>query len=453
MSENRVPHSRPKGITDRLLRVILLQLLFISAITALGVFVSAKVVEGVMMRAALEGEANHFWDLYATNRDQALPNTDNLIGFLAQNGTFESVPEGLRALEPGFGRASLAGRNPVVMVQERGRDRLYLVFDEESVSRLSFYFGVVPLSLALMVIYISAWFAFRQTRKAVSPVARLANLMRDLDIESKSLDRLDVSNLGMGSQDEEVNILVDALDGFIGRITKMVENERLFTRDASHELRTPLTVVQGSAEWLLTQPGLDERQHEVVERVLRTSRDMSELIHALLVLARGETGQMELELLNVNRLADTLCQDIGRTHNADGHVSVTVRHPEECSFRTSPQILKIVFANLVRNAFNYTYKGHVTVCIRNKQMSVTNIGEGVNPKNVDRFFEPFYRGDSSGDSSSEIQNVKGYGVGLDIVKRLCDLMNWSIHVDFQEDIGMRFTVDMTEQALIGERDL
>jgi len=57
------------------------------------------------------------------------------------------LPDSLRELQPGYGRAELGGRQPIVYVEDLKNARLFLVFDEEQVSELSFYFGIVPLSL------------------------------------------------------------------------------------------------------------------------------------------------------------------------------------------------------------------------------------------------------------------------------------------------------------------
>jgi len=152
------------GIHLKLIRALVLQMLFISLVTALGVLAAAIVVEQVMMRAALESEATHFWQEYDKDRAHPPPNTHNLLGCLARQGDLSTIPDSLQSKGPdfGFGRAEHNGREPILYIEQRDQDRLYLVFDEESVLSLSFYFGVVPLSLALIVIYASAWFVYRR---------------------------------------------------------------------------------------------------------------------------------------------------------------------------------------------------------------------------------------------------------------------------------------------------
>ena len=114
LNNHKTSRSKPtSGIARQLLRVFVLQMLFISAITILGVYAAAKIVEGVMMRAALEGEAEHFWSLLHENPDQFLPDTDNLTGYLARQGELSSIPEELRTIHPGYRRAALNNRKSI----------------------------------------------------------------------------------------------------------------------------------------------------------------------------------------------------------------------------------------------------------------------------------------------------------------------------------------------------
>ena len=426
------------GITRRLLKVVLVQLLIISVITVLGVIVAAKVVEDVMMRTALEGEAEHFWNEYAGNPFHPLPNTDHLIGYLnIQDGSRE-IPEELLGVEPGFGRLPIDGQQVLMLVEQKTVNgspaTLYLVFDEESVARLSFYFGVVPLSLALIVIYVSAWFAFRQSRKAISPLVSLARRLRRFHSDKHPEVTLDLAQLKSANPDDEINILVDSMQSFTSEINELIQRERRFTRDASHELRTPLAVIQGSAELLMGSSTLDEPQRKSVSRILRTARDMNDLVTTLLLLARGRLADTANETVSVNEVIRHQLDQLQITHNAGNPVEVVINLHPAVTVRASRQLVEAVCGNLLRNAFNYTREGQVIVALRPGILRVTNRGPGVNPPASENLFEPFVRGSAS-------EDVEGYGVGLDLVRRLCDLYNWEIRSRYTAETGMTFTVE------------
>ena len=432
-----ITNKNKSGITRRLARVIFLQLLFISVITVLGVIVAAKVVEGVMMRAAMEGEARHFWDNYEKDPSHSLPNTDNLLGYLEVDGSNQYAPESLREIEPGYGRANVNGKEQLVFVDRRilnGRSAtLYLIFDEESVAALSFYFGVVPLSLVLIVIYLTAYVGFKHSRKAISPVVALASRLRDFQPKQNKLVDLELSNLKTANVDDEINTLVDSLNGFTAEINEFIDRERRFTRDASHELRTPLTVIKGSAEYLAATSELGPNQQKSLERILRTVQDMNELVTALLILARGNKKLPTLDRISVNEVIDNQLEQLALTHNLDQHVTVDLQDRQQITVSATRQFTEAVIGNLLRNAFNYTRKGEVTVILDDGVLEICNRGEGVLPVDSEKIFEPFVRGQKDTKSN-------GYGVGLDLVKRLCELFNWQVEGEYSVERGMIFRV-------------
>ena len=425
---------QPTGIYSKLVRVFVLQVLFISLITILGVYAAANIVEKVLVKKALEGEAQHFWSLYETNTEQPTPNTDNLEGFIAKNGDLADIPEAIKSIEPGFGRVEINDRNPLIYVEDRNNDRLYLIFDEQSVSKLGFYFGVVPLSLALIVIYISAWFSYRQSRKTLSPMVSLANIVREFNFSKHDLDALEIDHLNTINTDDEVRTLIDALNVFTGRIRELVTRERQFTRDASHELRTPLTVIHGSAELLSRDKTLTKKQQQAISRILSTTKDMTSLVETLLLLARGEDPAQLAESVVVNDVINLLVEQIDRSHNVDKHVSLKVISNDVLSINAPAQAIGIVLGNLIRNACNYTQEGQIDITVNNNSVVVADTGHGMSADEIPKLIKPFERSTSNSDSM-------GYGLGLDIVKRLCERFDWQLNID--SSIGTGTAVRIT----------
>src|SRR5690606_18656358 len=90
--------ARRSGVQHRLTRVFVMQLLLISLATVLGVWVTAKIVEQVLLKEALVKEAEHFWSLYDRNPDQARPNTRHLLGLLELPQGGDQIPQQLKRL-------------------------------------------------------------------------------------------------------------------------------------------------------------------------------------------------------------------------------------------------------------------------------------------------------------------------------------------------------------------
>ena len=429
--------AKPTGITHKLIRVYVLQMIFISVITVLGVYVAATIVEKVMIRAALEAEAQHFWLNQHRNPAHPVPNTHNLLGFLAVGDDFTAVPPEFRGELPGLVRVRWEGREPIVYVEDRAGQRLFLIFDEESVGKLSFYFGVVPLSLALLVIYLSAWLAYRSSHRTLSPMISLAQTMRRFDLNKGDLNSLQLDTYTRPGVDDEVRVLADSLQEFTARLKQQLQREQAFTRDVSHELRTPLAVIRGSLEMLEKQP-LTALQQRAVARMNTTSRDMLSLIETLLLLARdSHSGEPNYEGVVVNDLVKLLIEQVSETHNHDQHVVISVQATALLSVSAPAQAIGIVLGNLLRNACNYTPDGTVVISLDAHSATITDTGIGMPAGELDRLQQAFER---SG------QHVDGYGLGLDIVRRLCERYQWQMVINSHAGQGTSVRIDFGENS-------
>ena len=444
-SSNQVTR-QSTGISKRLLKVFVLQMAFISGVTILGVYAAAWVVEGVMMRAALQDEADYFWDLYEENEHHPLPNTNNLIGYLFTPNTSQPglIPANVVQLEAGFGRVTLDNKQPLVWVEDKYGKRLVLIFDEQSVTRLSFYFGVVPLSLVLIVIYFSAWLAFRQSRKLLSPLMRLASLIRSTEPEAEIQDTLELSNrlktLKSTYGDDEVDTLIDALTHYNKQIVEFIERERRFTRDASHELRTPLSVIQGSVEGLLGSDTLTPRELKAAKRIHRTVINMGELVRTFLLLARAQNDPLEPnQTFNVNAVVNEVIEQVQQQKAKESRYPIIFSEHQDLTISGSKQILTVVIGNLVRNALTYGSQENIEAQINANRFIISNGLKDHTGIDIEKLFEPFYREKPQAQSP-------GYGVGLDIVKRLCDIAGWSIETYYDDDHGLVFSIDFTHSV-------
>lgn len=409
---------RSGTLRTNLVRVFLLQVLAISLAVVLGVFGAAKVVENILVQEALDGEADHYWALYRANPAHPRPDTLNLRGYLRQERYGDEIPAWLAGAEPGFRRIDNGESQPLVHISdlsgEHGDARLYLVFDEIQVSRLAMFFGVVPLSMVLLLAYTVAWIGYRLSRNAVSPLVQLANRVKAFDARSGDLKDLDFQVSAQSNS--EVQILAGALQQFIERVNRFLSRERNFTRNASHELRTPLAVMRANLD-ALQRRATDQPDLAVpLERMQRTVRDMEKLLETLLILAREDESNLPREAIIINDLVVERIEQISRALD-NAEVSVRLEADSLVQLQAPPKVLAIVIDNLLRNAITYTGKGEVVVRIRADGLTVSDNGPGMSEDLLQRAFEPFERGETS---------ARGFGLGLTIVKRLCDRFGWHI---------------------------
>ena len=422
------------GLRAKMIRLFALQVLLISLATLFGIYLSNSIVQDVLMRTALEGEAKHYWRLYESNPAQPLPNTDNMLGYLARDGVVAGIPMDVleAAPEPGYHRAVVADEEQIVHVSDRGNARLFLVFRSDRVSDLALFFGIFPLSIVLLIMYALLLFTYRQSQQAVSPVVRLAKYLDEFEFGRQHTSALDLSGL-RDLQDTEVAVMIDAIDEFTDRLDAFIERERFFTRDASHELRTPVAVFKASLDLMQRDKDRPKRDVDALARMRRTINDMEGLIETMLVLASEEQLQASNDLVLVNKVvlgqADSLQPLAVRVGN-----EIVVAESAQLRVHAPEKVVQIIVTNLLRNAINYTRDGRIEISVSADSVRVSDSGVGMTESEVKAAFEPFFRSEKAREKSS------GHGLGLAIVRRLVDQYNWSVDVNSEPDVGTEVIV-------------
>lgn len=251
--------------------------------------------------------------------------------------------------------------------------------------------------------------------RALAPVAHLAKVVADIDPEKLSAEehkRIKSSRFG----DDEVGLLARTLEKTLGRIGAFVERERNFTGSASHELRTPVTVIAGALE-LLEQRDLSTEDVVILDRMRRATLDMQTTIEMFLCLAREtDDGSYEKRFLVMPAVTHAIDQ---QRHLLDSK-SVDVEIDERSGAMASghPQAFSIAVNNLVRNAFEHTSRsqGPIRIHVKEHGLTVTNRMSG----------------DAGVHAPGEGSLRQGYGLGLDIVQRLCEHNGWTFSLRSDE---------------------
>lgn len=420
------------GLTRRLGRSLLLQAIYISVAAMLGVFAVSILLEDVLIKQALRGEAQFYWDRAESESSVALPKTRNMTGY--RIGMEDGVPERLANLPPGFHEQE--SPDSITFVSEREGELLYLVFDSARVNNLVFSFGLLPLAIVLVVVYLSLYSAYRASRRAVSPVIALADKVQRLDPAAPDA-ALFAESATRGAMDDEVVVLSSAMEGLTNRLVRFTDRERTFTRDASHELRSPLTVIRMAAGLLKNNDSIDDVAQRNVERILKSTRDMEELTEAFLLLARESGQELSGERVCVN---DIVADEVERARilASDKDIAVRFEQTHRIEVTAPPKVIASVVGNLLKNGLNYTDQGSVVVRIGEGAVVVEDTGPGMSDEQVEQVFQPFFRGE---------RKRGGHGVGLTIVKRLSDRFDWSVDIQSELGKGTVATVFFTNSAI------
>jgi signal transduction histidine kinase len=435
-------------------RVVALQVALISAAVAAGIYITNTIIEDFLITEALENEAAHFWQLYQENPNQPLPNTANMRGYLVESpaSDFQEAVQTTSTLDhrappaqmlvhpTGFmGRVTLGQETPTLFVSAQPTGdgpTLYLTFASEDVSQLAFYFGILPLAMALLLVYGFSFLTYRLSHRAISPIVQLADYLEDFRFGGYNQPAVDLGDL-RALANVEVDVMIDAIDSFAERLDTFIERERIFTRDASHELRTPIAVFKGSLDLLQRKTDRSEDDLKAFARMRRTVEDMEGLIETLLLLARGEDVERIDEIRCLNDLIPNFIEQLAPMAEERG-LALSLDDQAQLWVKAPSRVIQIIVSNLLRNAINYTQQGSVVVRISKNTISVIDTGIGMSPDELQHAFEPFYRGERSRATSM------GHGLGLSIVRRLVHQFDWPIHVQSNVGKGTEVMIEFFE---------
>ena len=430
---NTKTSNKQTSLRSKVGRKMTLQACLIAVVAILSICFTSVVLEQFLVREALKRETQHFWSNYERDSSFSVPNTDNLKGYLTPMTSEDGLPEELKGYPLGFQKIDGQTAHSLLYNSERNGLALHLLFDGQSVLRLALLFGIFPLTIVLVLIYVTAWWIYRESNQLLSPIVWLANKFDKFDPAHPDANLKDIAAIP-GDTDWEIEKLAKSFSSYSLRIRRFVERERAFTRDASHEFRTPLTVIKMATDILLSEDELDDYSKKFVNRIKGSAKDMEELIDAFLILARETDKEFEDEQVIV---ADVVQSELtsAEIYLDNKPVSLEIDEQYPLELFTAQKVVSIVLGNLIRNAVLYTNEGVVCVVIKENSVLVSDTGIGMNEEQIKKIFQPYYRANQAGKTER-----KGYGVGLTIVKRLASRFDWLVNVESEVDKGTQIEV-------------
>jgi signal transduction histidine kinase len=403
-------------------RVVLAFALFggaVSLLLAVGLYVATLDLQNHLVDDALTAELDDYVARLRAAPNSLPPATVTVRGYVDGNdGRGAEIPVDLRALGPGRYKAVLGGHIYRVAVADREGWRLHFLYDESRILLWRRYFVAYLAVGVLLMVLMSAAGALWLAGIVISPVTELAQRVRGLGPEGTA------RAVGEDFPRDEVGELAAACDRYLQRLRGFIERERAFTADVSHELRTPLAVVKGAAEVLEGDGGLSERARDRISRIDRAAEEMSDITSALLLLAREEVAAPP----HTPCAIEAVLRDVVEKHRylLEGKpvdLALTVEGAQ--SLPVERTLLAIALGNLVRNAFMYTHRGLIRIRLDCAGLSIEDTGTGMAEEAVARAFERYYRRGAG----------HGEGIGLSLVKRICDRYGWDVSMSSKEGQG------------------
>ncbi|MEM7394104.1 MAG: HAMP domain-containing sensor histidine kinase, partial [Verrucomicrobiota bacterium] len=229
-----------------------------------------------------------------------------------------------------------------------------------------------------------------------------------------------------------------------------------FLANMSHELRTPLNSIIGYSEMLevvTKRAGHDDYQSDL-HRIRTSGEHLLKLINNILDLSKVEAGRMDMvyETIDILSLVDELQATIQPLATNENNTFET-RVPKEIGQMQADvtRVRQIIF-NLLSNSCKFTTDGVITLeAVREKAgqddwiiFKIIDTGIGMTVDQQKKVFDEFTQADQS-----TTKKFGGTGLGLTIVKKMCEMMGGSIELTSELGKGSTFTVWLPSEGLEG----
>jgi len=251
-------------------------------------------------------------------------------------------------------------------------------------------------------------------------VNRTLNPVNKLKEELASREAGFLQPLSLEGLPEEALPIVKQINTLFELLEQAFANERNFTSDASHELKTPLAGLMTQLQ--VAQKARDETmRNQALQKCQQAVMRMTHMVQQLLTLARVQHHNVQLSKhkVDIYQAMVSAISDIEFSAH-EKQIEIELSGQESLSIEANPQLLGILFRNLLDNAVKYTPHGglvNVAVGVENQQVwvSVEDNGPGVADEDYERITQRFYR------CVETAQLAEGSGLGLSIVQRIMRL--------------------------------
>jgi signal transduction histidine kinase len=399
---------------------ITLPFLVFGIVMTIGIGFQAWISQGLIVHPIweqlLSSSTEQYLALARRHADTPLPTQGPLRGWRLSGGPLPAdMPAYFAQLTPGFydeEQIDDLDLDQAVLVTAVGTERIVMAVDITALeweqnrnavcSTLFWILGMITVTFSVLRIY-------RILRLQMQELARAMNALNP-ELPSKRLQ--------VDFQLDELHDIAVLVNGHLDRVERFVERERSMLDQASREFRTPIAVVAGAVD-VLTQQQLPPTAMAPLQRIRATTDNLTQIMAALLYLSREPDGQALTESTKVDALLEVLVED--HRHLLQGKLVDYVLDDVEPKWVQAPEaMVRIVIGNLLRNAAENSHEGAIVVTLQAGRLTVRDCGVGFDTVAVARSYSLSLR------NSTKLGG--GQGLGLFLVKRICERFGWSLTI-------------------------
>ena len=262
------------------------------------------------------------------------------------------------------------------------------------------------------------------------------SVRRGLRIFYRTVSKLENYNISKpeiisfeNSEIDELNKLTEIFKKMSSKISADFNEQKQYTENVSHEIQTPLAIIRSKADQLLQSENIGEKEMEQLEIIMNTTSRLSRVNQALILLTKidnkfyaDKTSFAVLKIINEKiEFYSHLIKEKS--------IEVEINVDDKFEITMNSYLADTLFVNLIKNAIMHNVQdGKININYDGKALYIINSGPELNIK--DNIFKRFVRS----------SNKESLGIGLSIVKRICDAYSINIFYDYnnQHEFKLEF---------------
>jgi len=235
------------------------------------------------------------------------------------------------------------------------------------------------------------------------------------------------------------NSMADSIRDMITKLNYEKEKQKYFFNNFTHEIRTPLTTILGYTD-LLWKTNDEEVRDKSLFYINSEGKRMLKMMERLLELSKLKNFSFELNKSdsNLKKLIEDACESMYykmKRYNTSCRLNL-----EDIRWKVDPDFFKQVIINLIDNSIKYSKSPIIDISLKKQngvKLEVTDYGCGIEQKNLENVFEPYYKVEQSRNSHNE-----GWGLGLSIVKEIIDKHGGTIEINSTPGKGTSIVITL-----------
>ncbi len=261
------------------------------------------------------------------------------------------------------------------------------------------------------------------TKYSLSVFYDTINKLKSFDVNKDN--RLEL----MTSDVDEFEQLKEVFNTMERKIKEDYERLKEYTGNTSHELQTPIAIISARLDQLIQADNLTEQQVKTIAELLETTQRLSKINQALIFLAKLDNRVFaNEEEVSFNTIISQQLKNLELLID-ESSLKVSFIDQEQLRVKMNPSLAHTLIQNLLKNAIRHNITGgYIEIVVSDNKLLIANSGE-VTSFEADKMFGRFQKNS---------QHPQSLGIGLSIVKRICDISNIQIKYEHNESNHHQF---------------